>query len=139
MGHDLSQSGCGQGLQGFRPQKLPTSSFLLPELTPGSQTPGHPSLRPQGHSLGPGLAGLVIAPGEMSWWARAQSATESAGSATPGVPRDSFPRVSESPSPCAQAPMGPDLGDPHPILVDLLGRGIQLGAGVGALGGAVTA
>lgn len=74
----------GQGRRGGPgPGDPPASSLLLPDPAPGSQAPAALAARPLGHSLGPGLAGLVVAWGKVSWWARGTVCSETAGQAQP--------------------------------------------------------
>lgn len=90
-------------------------SQWLPAARPGSQVPGPQATQtvpPLGHSLGPGFAGLIVAQGEVSWWARGTVCNEDGGGRACASGR-STPMASGSPS-LPTAPTGPAQEAPHP-------------------------
>lgn len=132
QGHHRVGQGKGHGESG---PGAPSQQLPTPRPDPSPRPQATQALRPQGHSLGPGLAGLVIARGEVSWWAWGtvcNRVSRLCPSASPGMPRGSLPRFSKSPSPPACHPWVLTWKTPTPILgVICWGRGIQLRLGWG--------
>lgn len=125
----------GARVTGIQAQELPTSSFLLPDLTPGSQTPGHPSPPATGTLTWSRAGRPGHCPGRnvlVGTGYSLQQSQQALPICHPWGAQRLIPQGLQEPLPMCMPPMGPDLGDPHAHLsVICWGRGIQLGLGWG--------